>query len=99
MSRRQDVADPLALAIPQAAIEELRRAVAGDAMVAGDRGYDSARAVWNGMIDRRPAVIVRCKSAADVISRPSASRVSTACPCRSAAAPTTSPVTPSATAA
>jgi FAD/FMN-containing dehydrogenase len=32
----------------------------------GDPGYDQARKIWNGMFDRRPALIARCTSAADV---------------------------------
>src|ERR1700674_5210934 len=33
-----------------------------------DKGYDEARALYNGMIDKRPRLIARCTSAADVIS-------------------------------
>jgi len=49
------------------AIETFRTGLRGEALIAGDNGYDTARAVWNAMIDRRPLVIVRCKSVADVI--------------------------------
>lgn len=38
----------------------------GDVLRAGDAGYDSARAVFNAMIDRRPLAILRCRDAADV---------------------------------
>ncbi len=44
----------------------LRDRIRGDVLVAGDDGYDAARAVWNAMIDRRPAAIVRPIDSADV---------------------------------
>ena len=50
------------------AIEELRRSVAGEVLLPGDAGYDAARAVWNAMIDRRPAAIVRATGTDDVIA-------------------------------
>jgi FAD/FMN-containing dehydrogenase len=42
------------------------RSFSGDLLRGGDAGYDDARAVHNGMIDKRPALIARCRSAADV---------------------------------
>ena len=39
----------------------------GDVVYPGDRGYDPARAVFNGMIDRRPLAVVRSADASDVI--------------------------------
>ena len=49
-------------------LAELEIRVRGDVIRPDDPGYDDARAVWNGMIDRYPAVIVRCRGAADVIA-------------------------------
>ena len=49
-------------------LQELRDTLRGGLLVPGDARYDPARAVWNGMIDRHPALIVRCAGVADVIS-------------------------------
>jgi len=38
----------------------------GEILRPGDAGYDQARAIWNGAIDRRPAFIVRCRTTAEV---------------------------------
>jgi FAD/FMN-containing dehydrogenase len=45
---------------------DLRGSIAGAVLTAGDEGYDAARRCFNALIDRRPAVIVRCLDAADV---------------------------------
>ncbi|HEX9545811.1 MAG TPA: FAD-binding oxidoreductase [Acidimicrobiales bacterium] len=50
------------------AISQLRDQVRGGVIGAEDDGYDEARAVYNAMHDRRPAAIVRCADAADVIA-------------------------------
>ena len=44
----------------------LRAAVRGRVWQQDDDGYDDARRVWNGAVDRRPAVVVRCADADDV---------------------------------
>jgi FAD/FMN-containing dehydrogenase len=45
---------------------ELRARVSGELLLPGDSGYDEARAVYNGIHDRRPAVIVRVAATEDV---------------------------------
>jgi FAD/FMN-containing dehydrogenase len=47
-------------------IEELQRSLRGTLLLPGEPEYDQARALWNAMIDKRPAVILRCAGAADV---------------------------------
>ena len=49
-------------------IEQLRAAVRGPLVQPGDEAYESARKVYNAMIDKRPALIVRCTDVADVIA-------------------------------
>ena len=49
-------------------IERLREQVRGQVVAPDDEGYDDARAVYNAMIDRRPAVVLHAANAGDVIA-------------------------------
>ncbi|RYF18033.1 MAG: FAD-binding oxidoreductase [Comamonadaceae bacterium] len=51
----------------EAALGQLRQTIRGRVAVAGSQDYEEARTVWNGMIDRHPAVAVRCAGVADVL--------------------------------
>jgi FAD/FMN-containing dehydrogenase len=57
-----------AAALDPAVIDAFRASLRGALLRLGDDGYDAARQVWNGMIDRRPDLIARCAGAADVIA-------------------------------
>jgi FAD/FMN-containing dehydrogenase len=48
-------------------LEALRTAFSGAVLQVGDAGYDEARRLHNGLIDRRPALIARCRNTADVV--------------------------------
>jgi len=52
----------------QDTLDSLKRRILGRILLPGDAGYDESRTVWNAMIDRKPAVVVRCLGTADVIA-------------------------------
>src|SRR5947209_4294936 len=59
----------IAPVLGEATIQELRAAVKGQILSPGDDGYEEACSIWNGAHDgHRPALIVRCTGAADVIA-------------------------------
>lgn len=51
-----------------AAVEAFAGQLRGGLLQQADPGYDEARKIWNGMIDRRPALIARCLGASDVVA-------------------------------
>lgn len=53
--------------VDEAAVQALKSGLRGQLLRPGDDGYDTARKVWNGMIDRHPALIARCATASDVM--------------------------------
>ena len=57
----QDALDP-------AAITALRSRLRGQLLRPSDPGYDDARSLWNAMIDRRPALVIRCLGVGDVVA-------------------------------
>jgi FAD/FMN-containing dehydrogenase len=54
--------------------DDLRERLSGQVLRPGDPGYDESRRGFNGMIDRRPAVIARCADTADVVAAVNAAR-------------------------
>jgi FAD/FMN-containing dehydrogenase len=50
----------------EAAVDELRARLRGEAVTPRDAAYEEARSLWNGMIDRRPALVVRAAGVEDV---------------------------------
>jgi len=54
--------------IREADFQELRTSFRGRLILPSDPQFDDARRVWNGTIDRRPALIAQCSGAADVIA-------------------------------
>lgn len=60
--------DGTVAAIEAQAVADFAKRMRGDLVRPGDNGYDQARAVWNGMIDRRPAAIARCREVADILA-------------------------------
>jgi len=49
-------------------VQGLRAGLRGPVLAASDPGYDETRAIWNAMIDRRPALIARCLGVSDVLA-------------------------------
>ncbi len=56
------------VAIDAAALNSLKARLRGPLLLPADAGYDESRSLWNAMIDRRPAAVVRCLGAADVVT-------------------------------
>jgi FAD/FMN-containing dehydrogenase len=54
--------------LEDATVQDFAAQLRGPLLRPGDTGYDAARAVWNGMIDRSPALIARCTGVADVMA-------------------------------
>ena len=54
--------------LDEATVQEFKASVRGPLIRPGDAGYDDARKIFNGMIDRHPALVVRCAGVADVIA-------------------------------
>ncbi|MFB9126451.1 FAD-binding oxidoreductase [Paraburkholderia dipogonis] len=53
--------------VSSSAVDELKTAMRGQVLLPGDATFDEARSIWNAMIDRHPAIILRCAGVADVL--------------------------------
>src|SRR5207245_3227954 len=55
------------VSLDEAAVAELGAAVRGELIRPVDATYEDSRRIWNGMIDKRPAIIARCAAVQDVV--------------------------------
>lgn len=60
--------DGSAITLDRGAVDALAAGMRGRLLTSADGEYDAARKVWNGMVDRRPALIARCLGVADVVA-------------------------------
>jgi FAD/FMN-containing dehydrogenase len=60
--------------LSKAQVKEFQSSLRGSLLMPGNDGYESARQVWNGMINKHPALIARCEGAADVLTAVSFAR-------------------------
>ena len=67
MTARQAVFDTSGRQVPESQVQRLQERLGGRLLRQGDDGYDDARRVWNGMIDKRPGLIARCAGVSDVM--------------------------------
>jgi FAD/FMN-containing dehydrogenase len=61
------MATTLGAGLTEETVQQFKHSLRGALLQPGEAGYDEARRVWNGMIDRKPALIARCAGVADVI--------------------------------
>jgi FAD/FMN-containing dehydrogenase len=59
---------PMTITFDSALVPDLRGQISGSVLEPADAGYDAARTVHNGLIDRRPALIVRSRTTNDVVA-------------------------------
>src|SRR5712664_2301811 len=55
------------MAVPEAAVQRFASKVHGELIRDGRPGYEEARRIWNLMVDRRPAMILRCRDPEDAV--------------------------------
>ena len=67
MDQQQPVATGR-LTLDEGAVQDFTTSLRGEVLRPTDEGYDEARTIHNGMIDRRPTLIARCAGVADVMT-------------------------------
>lgn len=67
VAMRVTTTDGRQIDLTQDGFDGLKSRLRGPVFTPGDTGYEDSRTVWNAMIDRRPALVVRCLGTGDVI--------------------------------